>query len=893
MQTDFNYLINVAIGSIWCSPEQDKQFMFEPQRISQPQGTVNKVYMLDEFYGLPVRSIRYHVYQLVTAPLSRFNIEIETNVWKRCDVLASQNNMIISVYTQNGIMRPLEDCWLLHTDTKALILAVAVNRKVEYDTSDTVAADDLYTQPVFIKFYSNFYNSLPESAWTNRDVEIFGRLLKTSNDVLAMNQFYTSKLSSPGKVYGQVNGISYPAIVPADYAIGDYVEMIYDSSISEIRIIPLADAPVFESTLDNNNKYLINPGINANSIRFYDDFDFYLTKVVSGRHRGAYLHRNRAQNIRMVTHDTYSIPDPYLQSVMVGHNPPLSTDIRSLYIVIVYRSAMNFRDLVDVHNRVGEMYRLNTLLDNPIILKEPNIALNEWKMASLEASYYNAVMKLPYNQLSNAGVARAFGYHPLAKRLGKSTHARVGSTFELPVGVRSACTVFEYNAAGSLLGYYSHTSGNNYSYQNGTCTKIEVVSGLATSGYEFQQAVGSNTIEAGVGYRLYRLVSNNLEDVTRLTNLYTIATAPNGTRTVSWTGSGTYFIVNDKYFPMIDFTFTSGEPVMSVAFEAGIGVPLKVPFTDIDVWLNGKPLVEGIDYIVKYPSILVCCAKHTLPLGQANRVIARARGLRAGVTYRPTTQVGFIEYGLLSNNQIEDFHGDQNLRVIANGGLLLNEEVTYNQNGSNVYLSNSLYYSEDADLGATTVANSGTLVTLGLNANHPLNGIPYSIRDNYVGLSQWVTIDPIELREEAIGFDARMNAFVTANRTRVIPTINNNILIPYRLFSPTLAGIIRDLLADQIPHQAYRKDNLDKGEITTLLAPWLGLLPQDPADTRNYTKFDGTVVRIHPHPYTTAVEIDTYSWLLLEFISQNFLGGRVDVSLDIVVNDNPDPDQWW
>ena len=138
-----------------------------------------------------------------------------------------------------------------------------------------------------------------------------------------------------------------------------------------------------------------------------------------------------------------------------------------------------------------------------------------------------------------------------------------------------------------------------------------------------------------------------------------------------------------------------------------------------------------------------------------------------------------------------------------------------------------------------------------------------------------------------------MNAFVTANRTRVIPTINNNILIPYRLFSPTLAGIIRDLLADQIPHQAYRKDNLDKGEITTLLAPWLGLLPQDPADTRNYTKFDGTVVRIHPHPYTTAVEIDTYSWLLLEFISQNFLGGRVDVSLDIVVNDNPDPDQWW
>ena len=76
------------------------------------------------------------------------------------------------------------------------------------------------------------------------------------------------------------------------------------------------------------------------------------------------------------------------------------------------------------------------------------------------------------------------------------------------------------------------------------------------------------------------------------------------------------------------------------------------------------------------------------------------------------------------------------------------------------------------------------------------------------------------------------------------------------------------------------------------MAPWLGLLPSDPADSNNYRKFDNTVVRIHPHPYTTAVEIDTYSWRLLEFISEQFLGGRVDVSLDIVINDAPNPAQW-
>jgi hypothetical protein len=892
MQTDFNHLVNIAIDTIWCSPEQDKQYIFKPKRISQPQGSVNRVYMLDEFYTLPLKSARMHVYQLVTAPLTRFNIDLATNTWKRCDVIASQNNMLITVYTENGILRPLEDCWLIHTETKALILAVAVNRKVEFDTTDTLADDDLYTQPVFIRFYSNHYNSLPESAWTNRDVEIFGRLLKTQSDVLAMNQFYTSKLSMAGKVYGQVNGISYPAIVPANYAIGDYVEMIYDSSISEIQVIPLANAPAFESTMDNVNKYLINPGINANSIRFYDDFDFYLTKLVGGSHRGAYLHRNSVQNIRMVTHDTYSIPDPYLQAVAAGHKPVLATDIRSLYIVIVYRNAMSFRNLVDVHNRVSEMYRLNTLLDNPIILKDPNIALTEWKMASLESSYYNAAMRLPYNTLTNAAVSRAFGYHSLAKRLGKSLHARSGANIELPVGVRSACTVFEYDSSGYLLGYYPHTVGISYVFSNPNCTKIEVVSGLATTNYEFQQVVGNNTIEAGVGYRLYRMNGQNIEDVTRLTNLYSISTANNGTRTVSWAVSGNFFIANDKYFPMIDFTFTSGEPLLSLTLQGAANSPLKIPLTDIDVWLNGKLLVETIDYIVKYPSILVCCAKHVLPLGQANRVIVRARGLRSGSSYRSTAQTGFIEYGLLSNNQVEDFHGDQNLRIVANGGIRLLEEVTYNQGGGNTYLNNSLYYSEDANLGVATISSGNNLVTLGVNSDHPLNGIPYSIRDNYVGLSQWVAIDPVELREEAIGFDQRMNQFVTANRTRTKPTVNNNVLVPYRLFSPTIASIIRDLLADQIPHQAYRKDALNKQEIATLLAPWLGILSQDPAESNNYRKFDSSVVRIHPHPYTTAVEIDTYSWRLLEFISEQFLGGRVDVSLDILINDAPNPNQW-
>jgi hypothetical protein len=137
-----------------------------------------------------------------------------------------------------------------------------------------------------------------------------------------------------------------------------------------------------------------------------------------------------------------------------------------------------------------------------------------------------------------------------------------------------------------------------------------------------------------------------------------------------------------------------------------------------------------------------------------------------------------------------------------------------------------------------------------------------------------------------------MNQFVTANRTRTKPTVNNNVLVPYRLFSPTIASIIRDLLADQIPHQAYRKDALNKQEIATLLAPWLGILSQDPAESNNYRKFDSSVVRIHPHPYTTAVEIDTYSWRLLEFISEQFLGGRVDVSLDILINDAPNPNQW-
>lgn len=892
MQVDYTHLTNIAIDTIWCSPEQDKQFIFKPQRISHQGGAVNRVYMLDEYYGLPIKSTRMHVYQVLSAPISRFNITLEPNTWRRCDTIASSNNMIISVYTDNGIVRPLEDCWLLLTDTKALILAVGANRRIEANTSDVYLEDDLYTQPVFIRFYSNYYFTIPDSVSNNRDVEIFGRLLKLESDVLAMNQFYNSKLASPGGMYGQVNGLSVPEIIPGDYVLGDYVEIIYDSSISEIKIIPLTEAIAFESTMDSINKYFINPGVNADEIRFYDDFDFYLTKLVGGRHKGVYLHRNALSNIRMVTHDTYAISDPYLQSVITGQTPPMTTDIRSLYIVIVYRSAMNYRPLVNVSNRVGEMYRLSQLLDTPIILKDPTIGLSEWRFANLESSYYNVAMRLPYNQLTNPPVARAFGYHPIAKMLGKSMIPRSGLTVSLPVAVRNGCTVFEYDSNGHLLGYYNHTTGNDHSIINGSCTKVEVVSGLATSNTEFQQALGNYIIERGVGYRLYRLTGQAIEDVTHLTNLYTVTITSDGTKIINWQTSGNFIVVTDKYFPMEDITFATGEPVFHIAIHGPNLLPVKVPFTDIDVWLNGVPLVENIDYIVKYPSILVCCAKHVNPLGQSNRVIVRARGLRRGNSYRSTAQTGFIEYGLLSNNQIEDFHGDQNLRIVANGGIRLLEDVVYNEGGVNAYLTNTLYYAEDANLAVPTVSSGNTLVTLGYNQNHPLNGTPYSIRDNYVGLGQWVDLDPIELREEAIDWDKRMNAFVSANRTRVKPTVNNNVLLPYRLYSPTIASIIKDLLADQIPQQAYRKPALDKEEIKTLLAPWLAFIPQDPADLNNSKRIDSTVVHIHPHPYTTAVEIDTYSWRLIEFISEQFLGGRVDVSLDITINDTPNPSQW-
>ena len=39
---------------------------------------------------------------------------------------------------------------------------------------------------------------------------------------------------------------------------------------------------------------------------------------------------------------------------------------------------------------------------------------------------------------------------------------------------------------------------------------------------------------------------------------------------------------------------------------AVVMAPMDIPMGEFDLFMNGRPLIEGLDYIVKFPDVVVC-----------------------------------------------------------------------------------------------------------------------------------------------------------------------------------------------------------------------------------------------------------------------------------------------
>ena len=848
----YDFLVGNAIDNVWCDPDQNKQFIFELAKLTPTDGVLNTVTIFKNDVSLPLQNVRFHVYQIGALYPDLLNLPLNNYQWNTIAAACNSNNLMVDLYTNSGLELPRFQTWYRILSDGNIIVAVLNQLTINVD---------LNRDPLFFRLYSNAFFA---TGRTNADsfIKVDGAAVQTVQDIITIQQRFNtvSKLSGVTNVF--INGIKANTIDLISVALGDVVEYVYDGSIFKIVDFPISSLQTFISSMDNKNKYLLHyPGIGSDTIDYQDDIDFFIIQPTSiGRHIGVYYHKNNIDAVRMVTHKDYSLVVPYLAAYL----PSIAGwgDINALTIRMHIRKNGYQRNLVSDNNRIKELYNLP---DNKIVqaMIGVNSTVPYWTASNLEASSYIKLMNCKYTQITRDLVELAYGYNYISKILGDTPSQVIPGEGVLlgavPYGLTNMSVVYEYDANGILLGWYSHVYGTEYVAINPNCTMVEIIAGIVSPNTGLDENYGSDAVilDPSADYRFYTTPINNglptdvWTDVTD-TNAYTITN-----NVLVWNIDPTLFytlvrsnlqiLVYDLMLiadnGLVSFSLTSNQTRHGVS---SMWV-MQVPMGELDLFLNGYSLIEGVDYIFRFPFIVIINFNYLQDiLTKPQKITIRYTGfcnkdLRSDIK----ADIGFVEYGLLSYNNVFNLRNDRVVRTTI---------------GGRYYAPNQLNFAE-TDTGSTLP--------------NILNGMPYSIRDVIVPLRGFGTTDTYTLKAASDVADKAITDYLTLNDPQpIVPA--PNVVAPIQLaYSPFCCKLIFDLkngaIADPRLLQQY-----NDSVVAELCAPYTYLLPYDPASTGNNT--NTSYIRILPHYLPNFVSVNIYQFKFLDRAVSLYLNNAVNLN---------------
>jgi len=258
---------------------------------------------------------------------------------------------------------------------------------------------------------------------------------------------------------------------------------------------------------------------------------------------------------------------------------------------------------------------------------------------------------------------------------------------------------------------------------------------------------------------------------------------------------------------------------------------LPIPLGNLDLFLNGRSLIQDIDYVVNGSEIYIISKRHLpQPISTTlQHLHVRYTGFcRSDMSQDVIEDRGYIEHGVLSNNSRYDVRDDKVLRIIVNG---------------RTYHRDALVYSELHD---------------GVSILDPINGHPYQIKDIVVPMRGLT--DTYSLRDVSIETDRHISDYMTIKLPQPERANVSAIVELYPVVSLFIARIIQDLVNDVILPETIEIILTDQ-IILSICSPYEYLLALDPiSDVR---RLDMDYVVIHPTLYTETVSISVHEYRFL------------------------------
>lgn len=896
-----------ALEHIWCEPNQDSQNIFQVDRITPQRGVLNKTLVMWDAIAMPKQSNNsrffYHVYQIGKLSNIVLNIKMKSSQWYSATDICNLNKEVVDVYFEKGCMIPRDLIYLMMLPNGNFIMAIEIVPGLDFGKESVISTETgavitrdiiLDNHSPIIRFYNNGRFTTPDfmasTANTVAPIKATGKLISFMSDYNSFaleKQKIKSSMNSIGKYLYWENGylINEPTVFSNSF-IGNYHYYMWDSSIKLIDFIPISELQSFTSKVDVNiRKYVVMLTTDYKTIDYHDDVDFYLIKKVGSSYKGVVIPRLDQRNVRQVTHNSYSIRTDVLHNLSNSHD--FLKDFKDCHILAVVRQGGFKRGLIHQSNRINELYRLKRK-DILEAMGGINSLVPEWEAANLEASAYTTIMRSKAKDITTNMLKSAYGYNAASLYMEKSSHDVVST--DLPHGVNLPLgytisdefgighrSVFCYDSNGLLQDYYQDFETVEtmlIKKELVPITKhIEVYHGdISTTDnviYTNKQFASSDL--TNWGFRVYGIPTNAAGEV--ISNWVDISNSkyydyhPTGYKgttvpTIVWNNT---LLNQDRIFPAIKvnkYVVCQKFKVSSINQYRGYhavtintaksfdgtdrSAVTTIPPGQLDVFMNGYSLIEGIDYHIDWPTIYISRISNNRNEPLKDEILVRMRGFCDKKTMLPTNfrDIGFLEGSIASVDKEFDIRNDRNSRIII---------------GGKVYNRNKVAFAEEAN-DVSTIQD----------------GLPFAVTDHWGSVESYLNINSLDYRDESLLIDKRVEAYLTPRVSTTVPEHNFIIDERWLLVSPFLSSILNDIVNFGFLNdpKAIKIGAFNKSEIETTLAAYMHLLKVDPCINNPNSDY----ILYLPHQYTNTLSVTQSQYALLQYLIDEYLNNMVDLS---------------
>lgn len=827
-------VVGQAVRDVWSNPQEDRRITFKATVFSKRSGAKGYVELPWDTFTLPDQDNRYLVLQLGQLTSTSYGVNTSIAKWTKLTDVINDNDMFLQVHT-NSRMLHLGDSYMKRMSDRSVLFAINLSQNEELVNLG---------RDIYIRFYSNAWLNT-EDGNANPGVDAKSYFVES---ISVASQFITAyknaKLLS-GNTLLYHNGYYVSDIHILDVALGDRLEYITDRTGISHFDSDLSTLKAFDSTVDSKRKYiLLQPDSNDNFLMPAGDIEVYICQDVTNSNgdivsKGVYYSNLRESDIRALTHRDWSLDASKVQNTISSQEMAFSDP----YLRVFVRQATWAENVIQDGNQIKDLYLLD-LEKRSMLMSTAASPVEEWKAENLEHCPYVRWMELANTNLSIANLKGVYSYHGLNQMVEKATVEN--NVIKLPLIMTKGGLVFEYDNTGILTNVRRVESASDITV-GGSVSYADCYPGTATatgSGLESASSHSNDPVDEFAQELFYRnqtgswVIAEEGDDY--------VMDVENGV--VNW---------NDKHLGNIkgkrhssryfynEFSLLSREVGLKLPIFGDDGQPSSgLEMGRLQVWVNNRKLIRGLEYVVEYPFYRILAREHY------SEDLINVKVLFSGLSAdNVNPRVGFIKHGVLNHGGKFDISFNRYKEITIGGKRAGRNQVVFN---------------ERPDVG---VMNGRFKNGLPYALEYPMN----HVANDTVGLLT-------KTKREALALDKVIEDYLG----QIDPEENSSNIVyidgKYALTSPFMATIIEDILNGVLE---INYSDPSSGYVARVCADYIYLLNSDPV---NNDLIEWDFIDLHPTGRVEPIEVTGAIYSFLVKANELYMNNRCNLNTYLLVN---------